>query len=158
MAESVSVTRKIKAAPERVWALVSDLPRMGEWSPETTGGRWLGGAKRPARGARFVGHNRMGWMRWSTVATVVTCDEPGEFVFDVGAGPIKVARWGYRIDEVDDGCEVTETWEDQRSKAFASTSAFLMRIPDRGEHNRRTMEKTLEALAAVAEEDPDGSE
>ncbi len=40
--DEASVT--IAAAPERVWALVTDITRMGEWSPESTGGRWTRGA------------------------------------------------------------------------------------------------------------------
>jgi len=31
---------EIHASPEAVYALVSDLPRMGEWSPENIGGEW----------------------------------------------------------------------------------------------------------------------
>ena len=48
MAHHVEVTKVIAAAPERVYELVSDLPRMGEWSPENTGGTWIKGAKGPA--------------------------------------------------------------------------------------------------------------
>lgn len=49
----VSVTQEIAAAPERIWALVTDLPRMNEWSPENNGGEWSEGATGPALGARF---------------------------------------------------------------------------------------------------------
>jgi polyketide cyclase/dehydrase/lipid transport protein len=31
---------EIHASPEAVYDLVSDLPRMGEWSPENIGGEW----------------------------------------------------------------------------------------------------------------------
>ena len=53
----------IDAPPERVWDLVTAITRMGEWSPESTGGRWTRGATGPATGARFVGSNRNGWVR-----------------------------------------------------------------------------------------------
>jgi Polyketide cyclase / dehydrase and lipid transport len=33
---------EINASPEAVYDLVSDLPRMGEWSPENIGGEWQG--------------------------------------------------------------------------------------------------------------------
>ena len=39
---------------------------MGRWSPECTGGKWVGGATGPAVGARFKGSNRHGVMRWTT--------------------------------------------------------------------------------------------
>ena len=34
----------VAAPPAAVYALVSDMPRMGEFSPETVGGRWADGA------------------------------------------------------------------------------------------------------------------
>lgn len=142
----------------RVWAMVSDLPRMGEWSPETTGGRWKDGATGPAVGAKFVGRNRLGVLRWSTLATVVGCEKPTEFAFDVSSGPFKVSRWAYRISPTDSGCEVTETWEDHRSGWFAKTTGLFMRVKGRSVHNRRTMTETLEALAAAAEASPTDGE
>ena len=42
----------IEAPPERIYALVADLPRMGEWSPECQQVEWLDGSSRPAEGAR----------------------------------------------------------------------------------------------------------
>ena len=69
-------TLYIAAPAETVWALVSDLPRMGEWSPENAGGKWVKGATGPALGAVFEGTNKNGFRRWSTMVTVIAC-EPG---------------------------------------------------------------------------------
>jgi hypothetical protein len=57
MQARVSVAEDISAYPDVVYDLISDLPRMGGWSPESTGGRWLGGDG-PSVGARFLGRNR----------------------------------------------------------------------------------------------------
>ena len=57
---------EIVAPAEVVWALVSDLTRMPEWSPETTKVEWTGGSTGPSVGATFKGSNRMGPRRWST--------------------------------------------------------------------------------------------
>ena len=43
MTYAVSVVRDVKASPEDIWALVTDLSRMGEWSPESQGGEWVEG-------------------------------------------------------------------------------------------------------------------
>ncbi|MEM9748776.1 MAG: SRPBCC family protein, partial [Actinomycetota bacterium] len=47
-----SVTVAIDAAVEDVWALVSDVTRIGEFSPETFEAEWLDGATGPAEGVR----------------------------------------------------------------------------------------------------------
>jgi len=51
-----SVTVHIDAPAERVWELVSDITRIGEFSPETFEAEWLDGADGPRAGARFRGH------------------------------------------------------------------------------------------------------
>jgi uncharacterized protein YndB with AHSA1/START domain len=146
----VRVSRAIAAPPERVWELVSDMTRMGKWSPEATGGKWLGGATGPSAGARFRGTNKAGWQRWSTTCEVVDC-VPGErFTFAVTIGPVKVATWSYEIEPTDSGCRVTESWTDQRSSFFAGASRRVTRVQDRAQHNRANMDRTLEALERAA--------
>ncbi len=56
----ITVTRDIAAPPDAVFELVTDLTRMGEWSPENEGGDWTGDATGPALGATFSGKNRNG--------------------------------------------------------------------------------------------------
>src|SRR5277367_6047983 len=73
MAYPTAASRDIAAPAEKVWALVSDLPRMGEWSPENAGGKWVKGATGPALGSVFQGANKNGFRRWSTTVTVVGC-------------------------------------------------------------------------------------
>jgi len=67
MHDSVTVT--MHASPERIWALVSDVTRIGRYSPETFEAEWLDGATGPAVGARFRGHvkrNGRGPKYWTT--------------------------------------------------------------------------------------------
>lgn len=149
--DTVSVERNIRGSADELWAMVSDVTRMGEWSPETTGCRWLGGATGPAVGARFRGRNRLGWRRWSTTCTVVECEPGRAFAFEVKAGPFKVARWAYRFEPSDDACSVTETWTDQRASLIRRLSLPTSGVADRGAHNRSTMLTTLERLADRAE-------
>ena len=151
MAEPVSVTVHMNAAPEAVYRLVSDLPRMGEWSPENTGGSWSGGATGPAPGVKFRGHNRNGARRWSTTVTVAEAI-PGEaFVFDVASGPLKVARWSYRIVPAASGCEVTESWEDQRGLIISKLGGVFSGVSDRKTFTESSMRQTLERVKAAAE-------
>jgi uncharacterized protein YndB with AHSA1/START domain len=84
-----SVTVYFAAPPALVWDLVSDVTRIGEFSPETFEARWLDGAAGPRVGARFRGHvrrNGRGPVYWTTCT--VTASEPGrEFAFAVNELP-----------------------------------------------------------------------
>lgn len=63
MSESVSGSALVEAPPETVWALVADVTRMGEWSPETVRCTWVDGATGPELGAAFKGDNKRGLAR-----------------------------------------------------------------------------------------------
>jgi hypothetical protein len=143
---TISRTVDVDAAPERVWNLVSDLPRMGELSPENTGGRWLGGAAAPAVGVRFRGSNRNGWRRWSTVVRVTASDPPQRFAFDVHGLGLAVARWSYDIVARPGGCSVTETWEDRRGRAMGVIGLLASGVSDRAAHTEASIEQTLAAV------------
>jgi uncharacterized protein YndB with AHSA1/START domain len=99
----------IDAPAPTVYALVSDLPRMGEWSPECTRVTWTSGAVGPAVGARFVGHNRVGAIRWITFGRVVDADPGRRFAFSIHFGPIPISLWAYDFTPTSSGCEITET-------------------------------------------------
>src|SRR5437879_9959098 len=107
-----SVSVHMAASPEVVWELVSDVTRIGEFSPETFEAVWLGGATGPETGARFKGHvkrNGVGPTYW-TVCEVTDC-VPGEhFEFAVVMNGQTLNRWSYRLKKVDGGTEVTESF------------------------------------------------
>lgn len=139
------------ALPEQVWELVSDLPGMGRFSPENTGGTWLRGATGPALGARFAGRNASGRRRWSTRCTVVRCVHGRAFAFDVSAGGLPVARWTYEISPTAGGCRVVERWEDRRGRVIGSLGALLTGVQDRTAFTAQSLEQTLAAVKELAE-------
>jgi len=151
MNDPVSVSRSIAAPPDKVWAMLSDLPRMGDWSPENNGGSWVKGATGPALGARFKGTNRNAKKRWSTDVKVTTCEPCTGFAFDVTAVGLPVATWAYTIEPSAEGCLVTETWTDNRGFIARSLGGVVTGVSDRASHNLATMEATLAALAVAAE-------
>jgi uncharacterized protein YndB with AHSA1/START domain len=150
MTEHVSVSREIAAPAETVWAMVSDVTRMGEWSPENESCVWLGDATGPQPGAKFRGSNRIGKKSWKTLSTVVDAEPGRRFSFRVSAGPFSVAEWGFTFEATAGGCRVTETWKDERGRFFKPISGIATGVPDRAAHNRAGMEQTLERLAAAA--------
>jgi len=147
----VQVSTDISAPAEKVWSLVSDLPRMGEWSPENTGGKWLGDANGPVVGAKFRGSNRKGLRRWSTTCTVTAADKGARFTFEVTYGPIRISTWEYTLTSSGTSTTVVEEWTDRRPSWMRVASGPVMGVMDRDEHNRRSMEQTLGRLKAAAE-------
>lgn len=147
----VDVTREIAAPPEVVWDLVSDLPRMGEWSPENEGGEWVGGATGPEAGAKFRGVNRHGRRSWKTTATVSSADRPDRFEFSVSAGPLPVSAWAFEIEPAPGGSTVTQRWTDRRPGWFKMIAGVVTGVSDRAAYNRDGMVQTLDALAESAE-------
>jgi uncharacterized protein YndB with AHSA1/START domain len=154
MADQVIVTQEISAPAETVWAMVSDLTRMGEWSPENDGATWLRGATGPAAGAKFRGVNRNGKKEWKTVGAIVDAEPARLITFRITAGGFKVAEWRYAFEATAGGCRVTETWTDQRGRIAKALGKPVSGVADRAAHNRGTMETTLERLKAAAESAP----
>lgn len=149
------ITRSVEvaASPETVWAMISDLPRMGEFSPENVGGVWVKGSTGPALGARFRGTNHNGALEWWTRVKVVACEPGRHFAFDVRTPfGVRVSRWEYVIAPAATGCVLTENW-------YRVGNWFIRRImgpkvtgrQDRPGYNEYSIEHTLAAVKAKAE-------
>jgi hypothetical protein len=146
-----SVTVHMAASPEKIWALVSDVTRIGRYSPETFEAEWLEGATGPAVGAKFRGHvkrNRKGPTYWTTCT--VTASDPGrDFAFGVGASDKPLNVWSYHLEPASDGTDVTES--------FALAHTVPLRLYwavlgwTRGKTNRTGMQTTLERIKAEVE-------
>ena len=150
---TASVTREIKASPQAVWDAITDVTRMGEFSPECHTCTWKDGATAPAVGVRFEGQNRNGEKEWSTEAEITQCDEPKVFAFDGVFGDLRFSHWRYEIEPVDGGAasRVTESWTDGRPDEILEATAAISGVSDRVTHNTAGMEHTLERLAAAVE-------
>ena len=144
-------TARIAAPAHDLYDLVSDVTRMGEWSPENVGARWLGHASGPAVGARFSGSNRRGWRRWSTTCTVIAAEPGRRFAFEVAFAGITVSRWSYEFRPEGDETVVTESWTDRRPGWFSLMAKPMMGIEDVRVHNRENIQETLANLKAAAE-------
>ena len=142
---------RIAGPRERVWALVTDITRMGEWSPEATGGRWED-SPGPALGARFVGGNRHGPIRWRTHCRVTECEPPSRFTFVVRENRM---AWGWVLEPDGDGTLLTQ-WREHLAPPpwpvrLLVASGLLGR--DRERAMVDGMRRTLDAVRATAERD-----
>jgi hypothetical protein len=138
----------IKRTPEEVYALISDVTKMGDWSPVCKACWWDEG-NGPRVGAKFTGRNEVPERTWETRSEVVVADPGKEFAWAVAEPPTR-ARWGYALKAVDGGTEVTETWElPPEGQAF-----FEQRFPDDAPAQMATRAKAAEmgipeTLAAI---------
>ncbi len=148
-----AVTVQMAASPEVVWDLVTDVTRIGEFSPETFEAVWLGDATGPAVGARFKGHvkrNGIGPTYW-TLCEVLDVEHLRSFEFAVVVNGVKVNRWRYELVPVGGGTEVTES--------FSLRPTVLSRVYwtflgwHRSRANERGIRQTLERIKAVAEKE-----
>ena len=145
-----SASIEINRDPATVFAAIADVTRMGEWSPECTSGRWVGGATGPAVGAKFEGDNRLAiagitLKKWTTTSVVTAC-VPGE-LFEFVAE--EYTTWRYEFEPAGTGTKVTESYE------YATQSGgqkFMYDTVMRRPASMVTgMEKTLERIKRAIE-------
>ena len=147
------VSAELHASPSELYAAVSDVRRVGEWSLECQRCEWIDGAVGPAVGARFKGSNRRGLVRWSTTPRVVVADMGREFAFVTGHRGRDMTKWTYRFDPVVGGTTVTESFEMLRDMPwyYRIADRYLMGIHDRRADLVSNMEVTLQRLKASTE-------
>ncbi len=136
---------------DTLYDMISDVTRMGEWSPICTACWWDEGGG-PQEGAWFTGHNETPERTWETRSQVVVARPGREFAFQVGGDRV---RWGYSLEPVDGGTRLTESWE----FLPAGIALFHQRygdqaeaqIADRTEAAHRGIPATLAAIKKAAE-------
>jgi hypothetical protein len=102
-ADSIVIGR----TPEDLYDMVTDVTRMGEWSPICTTCWWDEGAT-PEVGSWFNGRNVDGDATWETRSQIVVADRGQEFAYQVGGS---LVRWGYAFEPIEGGTKLTESWE-----------------------------------------------
>lgn len=100
----ISASIEIDASPNEVWDVISDLKRMGEWSPQCR--KMIVFGREVKKGTRTLNINRAGKLHWPTNAKVT------EFV------PNKMISfrivenrtiWSYELEPTATGTRLTES-------------------------------------------------
>ena len=149
-----SVSVEIASSPDRVYDLVSDITRMGEWSPECIRCTWAKGSTGPVAGARFKAANKGGrgpaWFN----TPVVTVAEPGrEFSFNRSGPGIGSYTWRYVLEPTPTGTRLTESFDAEKplSKAMTWLTMKWTGSEDRDADLHAGMLTTLARIKAAAE-------
>jgi uncharacterized protein YndB with AHSA1/START domain len=109
---------QIDAPPSVVWGVVSDLRRMGEWSPQCVRMVVLGREVRV--GTWTVNLNRQGWKRWPTTARVVVFEPEQALAFRI---PANRSVWTYELEPTPTGTLLTES---RRAPAGISAASNVL--------------------------------
>jgi uncharacterized protein YndB with AHSA1/START domain len=120
--EAITASVVVDAPPDAVWRVVSDVARMGEWSPECRKVVLLG-ARRAEVGVRMVGINRRGLAVWPTVSTVVRL-EPGRAV--AWRTRESGATWTYELEPAGGGTRLTGRRDLDRYSTLTRVAAPLI--------------------------------
>lgn len=159
---TVSDSIVIAADRHDLYVQVSDVTRMGEWSPENRGATLHDPSANVAVGMSFDGHNKRGKAQWTTRCTITAADPGERFAFRVHSIGLKtpklrgpIATWEYRFDEVPGGTKVTETWTDDRRAWPDVVANTFDKVATGGktfaQFQKKNITKTLSRLKATTE-------
>ena len=99
----ITASVEISAGPDEVWAVVSDVARMPEWSPELRR-LFVIGSKQPRVGMNMVGINRRKWVAWPTTSKVVRLELGRAIAWKTRESG---ATWTYELEPTGTGTRVT---------------------------------------------------
>jgi len=145
-----SASTVINRPAAEVFAAIADITRMGEWSPECTGGRWVAPADGPEVGAKFEGDNAVSagpitLKRWTTTSEVTEC-VPGKVFEFVAEG---YTTWRYELTEANGVTTITESF---RYKPQSGWQGFVYgTVARRDAGMAKGAQKTLARMKAVLE-------
>lgn len=148
MATPLSATIDIDAPPGAVWAVVSDLKRMGERSPQCAVMKVFG----PLRvGTRTVNLNRRGLLAWPTSSRVVRLEPERLLAFRITENH---TVWSYFLEPTETGTRVTERREAPGGTSTVSNIAVRLALGGSANFEKellRGMTETLTKIKAAAE-------
>jgi uncharacterized protein YndB with AHSA1/START domain len=147
------VSLHMAAPPAAVYALVADVTRMSEFSPEILECHWLDGASTAAVGARFAARNKFSRGPSAVNKPVITAVDPDRLISWSRTEPFGgTVEWTYRFDPHDGGTLVTESYLVKRSVSRIGWVIIgAMASRDRRNQLHGGMEQTLQRIRAALE-------
>ncbi|MDV2474450.1 SRPBCC family protein [Rhodococcus zopfii] len=112
MSRTLEATIDISATPQQVWAVLADLERMGEFSPQCRRMTVRGGPV--GVGTTTININRKGLLVWPTTSKILTFERDRELRFRVNENR---TIWSFLLEPIETGTRVV-----QRREAPTGTS------------------------------------
>jgi uncharacterized protein YndB with AHSA1/START domain len=139
----------INAPVTKVWALVSDLNRMPQWSPQCRVMKALGGPLR--QGSRTINLNRRKFLFWPTTSRITEFIPDKKLAFRVNQNG---TVWSYELEPTPTGTRLTESRHAENGvSAFSnmSVNAFMGGVPSFERELVDGMNQSLSRIKAAAE-------
>ncbi len=161
---------EVACTPSAAWDLVTDVGRIGEFSPECVDARWIEGATAPSVGARFEGTNRIvdeetdTELIWIRPCTVTLAQAPERFSYTVGDrfDGTPATAWDVQISATPTGCRITQHFRHLpkglsgiRSQADAEPTRAEAIVKQRVEGLTDGINQTLQRMNLVLESTAD---
>ena len=143
----LKATITVAASPAQVWALVTDVARMRDWSPQVVRSIVFGGPVR--RGTRFLNVNHQGWKHWPTNAKVVRFTPHADFAFQILENH---TVWSFQLEPAEGGGTLI-THRRETPRGISGLSRALTQVAFGGQEPFTAellegMSQTLERIAA----------
>jgi uncharacterized protein YndB with AHSA1/START domain len=143
---------EIAAPPTEVWAVVSDIRRIAEWSPQVESTRLRNGADDVTIGVEFTNLNTNGAINWKTHGTVVRMETDREVAFRIEEN---WSVWSFHLEPTQHGgtklTQRRETPDGISELSLQATDAHLGGQQVFTAALRAGMRETLTAIKAAVE-------
>jgi len=139
----------INAPVTKVWALVSDLSLMPQWSPQC---RWMKAFGGPLRqGSRTLNINRRKFLFWPTTSRITEFIPEKKLAFRVD---LNNTVWSYELEPTEAGTRLTESRHAENGVTAISNmtvNALFGGVPSFEEELVEGMNTSLARIKAAAE-------
>jgi Polyketide cyclase / dehydrase and lipid transport len=163
-----SASIDVACLPVTAWELVTNIERIGEFSPECVRAEWIDGASGLEVGARFEGTNHLITtyreqdidFTWIRVCTVTAAERPNRFAYTVGDryDGTPACSWEFQIDGTEAGCRISQRFQHlpqgmsgTRLAADSFPADAEQTVRDRQQSLTNDMNETLQRIRRVLE-------
>ena len=138
----------VNAPVSTVWALVSDLKKMPQWSPQCRLMKPIGGLR---QGARTVNVNRRGVLFWPTTCRITELVPEQKLAFRVNENH---TVWSYELEPTGAGTRLVETRHAENGTTAVSNflvNSLMGGVPNFEDELLEGMNASLTRIKAAAE-------